>query len=208
MFSFFKKKEVILLKGWEKELFQYIFKLLGDEFKVYEIQVTKGIIEAVRIDKNIADYINFKLNVQLLNEFEKRNERMFTINGIKIYDKTTSEYKTLNLDLGFGLILGYSVKDIFNFNPDSQKIKVDTIYKTYICNNDFDKIRFLFTKEEETLLNVSDVYELEFERKVIYHLKDIENGDFIGIDIDKNIYKVTHDPFELKLLSDKLKDIL
>lgn len=208
MFSFFKRKKNTHLNGWEKELFQNIFKLLGNDYNIFEKQVSKGIIEAVRIDKKLPDYINFKLNIQLLNEFEKKNERMFTINGIKIYDKTTCEYKTLNLDLGFGLILGYSIKDIFNFNPDTQKIKVDAIYKTYLSNDDFDKIQSLFTKEEQDLINISDVYELELEGNVYYHLKDLEDGDFIGMDIHKNIYKITHDPFQISKQNNELKYFL
>lgn len=208
MFNFFKRKEKSHLNGWESELFQNIFKSLGNEYSTFEKQVSEGIIETVRIDKKMPDYINFRLNIQILNKFEKKNEKMFTLNGIKILDKISREYKILNLDLGFGLILGYSVKDIHNFNPDIHKINVDSIYKVFYNNDDFDKIKSLFTNEEKDKINVSEVYEVELGGKIYYHLKDLEDGDFIGIDNNKNIFKITHDPFDIVKLNEDLENIL
>lgn len=208
MFNFFKRKEKPHLNGWESELFQNIFKSLGNEYSIFEKQVSEGIIEAVRVDKKMPDYINFRLNTQILNKFEKKNEKMFTVNGIKIFDKISREYKILNLDLGFGLILGYSVKDIFNFNPDIHIINVDSIYKVFYNNDDFDKIQSLFTNEEKDKINVSEVYEVELDGKIYYHLKDLEDGDFIGIDNNKNIFKITHDPFDIIKLNESLENIL
>jgi hypothetical protein len=41
-----------------------------------------------------------------------------------------------------------------------------------------------------------------------YHLRDLEDGDFIGIDADKIIYKITHDPFEIIPLNETLEQLL
>ncbi|WP_162842699.1 hypothetical protein [Mucilaginibacter pineti] len=44
--------------------------------------------------------------------------------------------------------------------------------------------------------------------KVYFHIKDLEDGDFIGIDSDKIIYKITHDPCEIIPLPESLKTVL
>ncbi|TPG41947.1 hypothetical protein [Flavobacterium pectinovorum] len=210
MFKFFKKQKKIHLVGWEKDLFSNLFKLLGDEYNYFREQVSEGIIESIRLEKKIPNYINFRLNIILLNKFEKKKEPFFTINGIKIFDKTSGAYRLLSLDLGYGLILGYSTSDILNFNPDPdiQKIVIDSIYITYPDNEDFNKIKSLLSNEEINLLNASDIYEVELEGKMYYHLKDLEDGDFIGMDMNKNIYKITHDPFQIIVEENQLINLL
>ena len=46
--------------------------------------------------------------------------------------------------------------------------------------------------------------------KTYYHVQDITDGDgdFIGIDADKNVYEFRHDPFEITLLTEPLETIL
>lgn len=209
MFNFFKKKKSIHLNGWEKELFENIFKALGSEYLQYQRQIEDGIIESVRFDEKRPNFIGLKLNVSLLNKYEKKNEQLYKIKGIEIFDKTSSQYKMMTVTIAYGLVLGYSVPDIFNFNPDVNKIKTDFAHKFYFENEDFDKIKFLFTNEELKLLNPSDVYEVILYEKSYYHLNDLEDGDFIGINKENNIYKITHDPFEITAIErNKLIEIL
>lgn len=43
-----------------------------------------------------------------------------------------------------------------------------------------------------------------------YHIYDLKDGDgdFIGIDEKKNVYKITHDPYEITLLEKTLIELL
>jgi hypothetical protein len=204
MFNLFKRKKKVQLFGWEKELFKNIFTLLGNEYSNFEKQISEGIIESVRFNKDITDFISFKLNVVLLNKFEIKKEQLFTLKGIQVYDKTSCQYKHLKFEIGYGLILGYSVSEILNFNPDINKIKIHSAYKIFVENDDFKNIQFLFNHEELNLLNASDVYKIELNGKIYYHLKDLEDGDFIGIDRQRNIYLITHDPFKITLQNNDL----
>jgi hypothetical protein len=208
MFKFFKRKNKIDLHGWEKELFSNIFKLLGNDYIGIEKQISEGIIESVRIDSKTPNYYSFRLNIPLLNKYENRKEQLFNINGIRIFDKFTQSYKYITIDLGFGLILGYSIKDVLNFNPDVNKIDISLVNKYYYENDDYKTIEFLFTKDELELINISDVYKVELDGNIYYHIKDLDDGDFIGIDIHKNIYKITHDPFEIIIQNNELKHFL
>lgn len=167
MFNFFRRKKKIHLKGWENDLFLNIFKELGDEYLYYEKPIREGIIEGVRYNPKMPDHINFILNVTLLNRYEKKKEAFRTVSGVKVFDEKTLEFKDIEIDLGYGLVLGYCTEDILNFNPDVTKIKIGIIKKRYPDNNDFDEISFLFSKKEKELLNISMYIKLNLKAKRI-----------------------------------------
>lgn len=209
MFRFyFKRKEKTQLSQLEKDLLLKTLKLLGSDYSIFEEQIESGIIDSVGENKVNPDFKRFRLNVKLLNKFENKKGRCFFLNNVNVFDNTSNKYISFSLDFGFGLVFGSSIQELSNMNLDLNKINIDSVYKTYYGEDDFNKIKFLFSKEELACINNSDVYELELGGKIYYHLKDIGDGDFLGIDIHKNIYKITHDPFEINIQTNELVDIL
>lgn len=205
---FFKKKGRSQLNDWEVDLMLNTFKLLGSDYKKFEEQISKGIIKSVRLYKQFPNYLSFGLNVKLLNEYEKKLESYFEIRGLSVFDTTSKSFIPFGIECDNGLILGYSMVKPINFIPDLNKINVTNHIKIQKGEDEFNKIIFLFSKEELALINPSEVYELDLKGKTYYHLKDIEDGDFLGIDIHKNIYKITHDPFEINLQKNELVNLL
>ena len=205
---FFKKKSRSQLNDWEVDLMLNTFKLLGSDYKKFEEQISKGIIKSVRLYKQFPNYLSFGLNVKLLNEYEKKLESYFEIRGLSVFDTTSKSFIPFSIECDNGLILGYSMVKPINFIPDLNKINVTNHIKIQKGEDEFNKINFLFSKEELALINPSEVYELDLKGKTYYHLKDIEDGDFLGIDIHKNIYKITHDPFEINLQKNELVNLL
>jgi len=55
---------------------------------------------------------------------------------------------------------------------------------------------------------IIDKYEVELADKMYYHLFDMEDGDFIGIDKKKKVYEITHDPYEATLVDNNLLTFL
>lgn len=53
---------------------------------------------------------------------------------------------------------------------------------------------------ERDNINENDIYAISLNGKEYYHLKELEDGDFIGIDKDNKIYKITHDPYMIQEL--------
>ena len=67
----------------------------------------------------------------------------------------------------------------------------------------------LLTKQELANINENDIYASNLNGKDYYHLKELEDGDFIGIDTDNHIYLIAHDPFEIKNIErSKLLELL
>jgi len=126
-------------------------------------------------------------------------------------DIETNKNTLLILKVTYGIISGYSIdnESVLNTLPDN--ISVDTSNINIIFFNDDDSnIEKFFSKKELSYVNIDDVYEVELDGKIYYHIQDIKDGDgdFIGMDSDKKIYKITHDPYEIKLLSESLIDVL
>ena len=47
------------------------------------------------------------------------------------------------------------------------------------------------------MFNPNDLYEIEIQGIHLLHLRDLDDGDFVAIDKEKSIYKVTHSPVKL-----------
>lgn len=209
MFNFFKKKKKSTqLNDWEKELLLQILSSLGKLYNQYVLQIKDGIIEGVRFNKALPNYTSFQLNVQLLNKFEKKSQEPYIISNIFVLNKKTGSVEPVSIHLGFGLVLGYEIKDRNTFNPDLNSIDIQKIKISNEVNDEFDEIKKVFSNDELRYINISEVYSVDLENKKYYHLMDLEDGDFIGIDENKHIYKITHDPFLIEKLDISLIDAL
>ncbi|MDV3856746.1 hypothetical protein CMT42_16465, partial [Elizabethkingia anophelis] len=196
MFNFFKKnKKSTQLNDWEKDLLLQVLSDLGKMYKQYTDQIKDGIIEGVRFNDAMPNYTGFCLNVKLLNKYEKKSQTPYILSNIFILNKNTGSSESLCIHLGFGLVLGYEVKNRNTFNPDFSKIDIHEIKISNETSKEFEEIKKLFSNDELRYINISDVYSLVLQNKKYYHLMDLEDGDFIGIDENKCIYKITHDPF-------------
>lgn len=208
MLNFFKKKSKANLV-LQVELISKICELLPDKFQNLRDQVRAGIIKDIKLlEKPFPNYHRFTLDVEILNKYEDKKGRSFVIKGILVNDKSLQKFVPVNLIVAYGILLGYSIPQANNFEPDLEKIVLTSISLDFFGEGTFDKIRSILSQEELKWISPSDVYEVEINDTCYYHLKDLEDGDFIAIDVDKNVFKVTHDPFELERVSDDLDQIL
>lgn len=133
---------------------------------------------------------------------------MFDLKNIEIFDKTSQSYLKYTIGCASGMIIGYSIDADSNFDIDVTRVKVDKFYRKDDIPENFDYLKTIFSSAEWKLVNPSDIYEIELDNRIYYHLMDLEDGDFIGIDQEKHVYKITHDPFGIKLLDKSLIQLL
>jgi len=127
---------------------------------------------------------------------------------VKVFDLDLTAYIEVKIDIAYGLLIGYSTPEKQKINPDISSVEVDNFYISHFENNDFKNLSSILEKCEIKLLNASDVYEISLKGRKLYHLKDLDDGDFIGMDMDKKIYKITHDPFEIIELDGTLAEVI
>lgn len=207
MFNLFKKHRNRLDE--DVALIKTVCHLLPEQFRSLSNQVLEGIILSERIQNDpYLNYRQFKLDIQLLNKYEDKIGRCFIIKGILAYDNKSESFVEIYLDVAYGILIGFSTPLVSDINVDLAQIKVDKYYVQYYGEEDYDKLKTLLTHVELKLIAPADIYQIELKGKVYYHIRDLGDGDFIGIDSNKNVFKITHDPFEVIKINESLTEVL
>lgn len=204
LFNFWKKEK---RKDFscEKGFLLIVCQKLYDRFPFLYEQLKAGIIDRIMIEDNRR---KIQHNVDVLNQYENKKGRYFAIERIEIFDKQGNAM-LMDIHVGYGIIISYGL-DSQVFDSDSiSNIVTQNVMVTYFDNDNMNHVMNLLTKEELAKINPADVYELELTgHGTIYHLLDVADGDFLGIDNNKNVYVVSHDPYRVKKLDGNLVEIL
>lgn len=197
MFGLFKRTA---LKEWELTLLKSVLIKLPVEYEIYLKQISEEIFKGVLIGySDIPDYVAFSLNPEVYEKFYKPNGRNFKLQDIQFRDLNTNQIFNYSIFFSYGIINGYSIDKV----PKSGfELEVDLTYlKTVNLDNvDYNKLAKILNSLEIKNINPADVYITNINGTEYFHLKELEDGDFIGMDENKNFYEITHDPFEIKQL--------
>ena len=204
MFGLFKRSKI---ETWEIVLLRSVLSKLPSEYSRLISQIDDGLLRSVIIT-HIPGNVSFGFTSDLLKKYEKPKERDFKLTDIKVYDSKTSSYLPYEIMIGSGMICGYKLGLGKKADADVGNIDVSNVKKRFFDNLDYEEIIGLLNEKEKRLLNPSDVYLVSIESKEYFHIKDLEDGDFIGIDRNKIVYKITHDPCKVTKLYMSLTDIL
>jgi len=205
MFAIFKRTKI---KDKEIQLLQNIITKLPVPYFNLINQIKDGLFKGVIIGaSDIPGFIAFTFNSTILKKYDRENESDFKLCNIQVYDKKTLNFVPCEIYVSSGTISGYSLFGNKIDNIDTSKIDTSNFKKALFDNPDYQKIENLLNEKEKIILNPSNVYSVFINNKEYFHIKDLEDGDFIGIDIYKNIYKITHNPLNIELLDETIGDI-
>lgn len=209
MFDLFKIKRR-KIKDWEKAFLKSALELCGKDIEQYIPQLESSLIKGVNIGvSDIPNYIGISYNSAFYKEYENAHGKSFKISNIKVKDLLSGQNLNIDIYFAYGIILGYAMdKKISKYKFDIKGIDISAIKKIYVGEN-HPEILSLLTQQERNNINESDIYITTLNGKDYYHLKELEDGDFVGMDVDNNIYLITHHPFEIKNMKrDRLIDFL
>jgi hypothetical protein len=196
------------VENWEIDLLINSFDLLPNEYVSFKQQLEEGLVAGVILsDTPLANYVNFTFNPKVSRKYENESDRFFRITGLEFYDERLG-WKNFEVYFTHGLICGYRISNGLRSAPNVSKINAQHFQKEYLDNYSIGIMKSILSPGEMKLINSSDFYEVELQGKKYYHVKDLEDGDFIGIDREKNVYKFTHDPFEITYLEGDIESNL
>ncbi len=210
MFNLFRRTKI---KDWEIDFLKTVFsKISNEESQKFDREITEGLLRGVILGmSDIKNYTGFTYNSSVHDKFYNSKGKNYKLSNIIVKDILSDKFLTMSIYIAYDLIIGYSIdENISKYKLDIETVDVSSIKKIYIRDdNSLNIVLPLLTKQEKDLINESDIYPSLVNGKEYYHLKELEDGDFIGIDKDNCIYRITHDPLEAILLERKsLVDIL
>jgi len=205
MLGLFRRTKI---EVWEMDLLRKTIQLLPFEYKHLENQIDAGLFRKVIIGmSDIPGYVGFSYNGEILKKFDDKKGRLCKLAGIKVLDIKTKKYLHYTIYVSTGTITGYSIIGADKYTIDVNSVDVTEFRKEYFINPDYQKIESSLTYKEKETVNPASIYELILNNKTYFHLKDLEDGDFIGMDYEKNIYEIRHDPFDISPMNCTLLDV-
>ncbi|MDD7886038.1 hypothetical protein [Flavivirga sp. 57AJ16] len=204
MFGLFKR---IKIKDWEIELLKLVLSEINEKELLEQVNnnLLKGVLTNV---SDIPGYVAFTYNPEVLKRYDNLEAHNYRITNIKVFDKKGTAYN-YTIYVSTGTINGYAIvppKKGVSLNLDRTDTNNVKIIKS--DNEDFKELSKFLNANEKELINPSEVYKVSLSNKEYYNILNLEDGDFIAVDKEKNIYKITHDPYEILLLNETtLKDV-
>ncbi|CAA0211152.1 conserved hypothetical protein [Tenacibaculum maritimum] len=206
MFGLFKRTR---LQNWETELLEETIKKLPSEYLYLINPINEGLFRNVLLNaSDIPGYVSFGFNYEIYKKYAREELESFKLSGIKVFDKKTSSFLSYEIYTSSGVINGYSLISGKKINLDLDKIDTTRFYKERIGGDDYKRIEHILDEDERKILSPSEVYSVILDNNEYFHIKDLDDGNFIGIDIEKEVYKITHNPLEIKKISLPLKEVL
>lgn len=190
-------------------MLRYVGEGLPVEYHFVAEQVKMGLIKGVLLGlSDIPNYVGFTYHFDVYNQFQNNKAKNYVIRNIQVFDNSKGVYTPYEIYVSSGVVNGYSTPQSKNFFPNVDKIDTKNYQRAYINNADFEKVRGLLDERELALIRPDEVYQVDLKGKTYFYMRDIGDGNFIGIDGQKNVYRIMHDPYEIILLTSSLKDSL
>lgn len=203
MFSFFNRTNI---QNWELDLIKSLIRKLPRQYLNLLEQLNSDLIKGVILNaSDIEGYVAFRYNFSSLKKYEIISKSDFKFTNITVRDVNLKKLLSVELYVSCGVLSGYSIyPKKSKYKLDLTTLDVSDLTKEYIGENDYQRIVHLLNDEEKKILSNSEVYSITLQGKEFFHIKSLEDGDFLGIDLEKNIYHITHDPYEIKELNNSL----
>jgi len=194
----FKWLKGLSREEWAKNLCLKVLEKMPNDYLVYTEELKSDIIGHVLTDfRSIPYRYNFFFNTSVSERFEKRSEPYFYLNGFIL---SNAYEKNIDLSIYFarGLIAGISFSTKEKFNLTDLQVDINNVKKTLIVEqlsqSFWDEFRKIHNKYPA--INISEIYEVNLDGRCIYHLLDIDDGDFVGYEMSNGFVKVCHDDLE------------
>lgn len=149
--------------------------------------------------------LNAKLESKYIN---RKLPQFFIIKDIFIWNKIKNKQEPIELDVMQGMLAGYKLTAKVS-DLDLNKIDVSKIKEQNFNNQDKEELDKIIGDIDEKiipLLSLNSSFKIDISEGTFYVIKDLGNGDYISIDKNGYVYKMTHDPYEIKCIYKKKED--
>lgn len=204
MFNLFKRTK---LESWERAFLISALSQLPAPYNMLAQQVSAGLIRCVHLNRGyLPNYVTFAFNPDVYDQFANRKGLNIVIRNVVVNNQKDGRSLSVSIHTAYNVLIGYCIdnhegKYIF----DCATIDTRNVRYEDEADETAETIYNKLSQAEQQGVSKHDIYEVVLEGKTYYHLRPLEDGDFIGMDDAGNIYTVTHDPYAITPAS---RDIL
>ena len=113
MMNIFKKKNSKQIKSWEYQLLEAIVDKLPSKYSFLKNQInSEFILDSVPNELLDKGWKRILCNQNLYNAYRNDNIN-YKLVGINVFESESQSYKSVELDLYEGIIIGYKIEDTF-----------------------------------------------------------------------------------------------
>jgi hypothetical protein len=184
-------------------------RLPVDVARPLSLQVEEGLIRgSIPNASDVPGYSAFTFNGEVARKFENHRSVDYMITDIYLRNEKRDNKIRYTTFFFAGLISGYSIQ------PSDVRITVDlqwadtTQYKINVecTNNAWETVTQVLGKEKMRYFSPSTVYPILIDGSEYYHLRDLDDGDFLGMGPDGALYVVSHEGMILPSSNEFMSD--
>ena len=203
MFNFFRKKKLITDFDFE------FLKALASELQAYNLlsQINKDFIIGKRKAMPTEKHGSFTyiFNADLEKKYQNKNlPAFFIIKNIQVKNIESNSPTSLELYIMEGIICGYYC-DCNIVHLDLTSFDLSNSFEKHFDNKDKQELVKILQNIPQNIMNKLDsqsTFKIDLPEGIFYSIKDFEDGNYLGVDLQGAVYGLIHDPYEVEKLFD------
>ncbi|WP_162996572.1 hypothetical protein [Mucilaginibacter celer] len=197
-----------VLRKERSKLFAAIISALPNQFSEIKIQTLSGRLYTLDDWKLFPDFkfVSMGYGGDVVFQYQKRGQN-FKISGLQIFSKRNDRFEDVEILIQDNLVSGLKITcSEYQLNEfDLGKIKPDHVFKTSFefPPGDIDLFYEKLDGDIKQMLNSNNLAEIDFNNRIYYSFYDLEDGNYLAVDKNLNVYSLVHDA---KPMAKKLKN--
>ncbi len=205
MFNLFKKKRAKNIQEWEYDLLKSVAEKLPSKYSFLTNQVNPDfILDSVPNEFLEVGWKRVICDQNVYNSI-KDNSINYKLIGIKIFDLESKSFKSVELDLYEGILIGYKVDESSGKQFDYENIDIKNLHEKPFGNKEKEELeKIIGTVKGKILaqLDIEDTFKIEVPEGEFYVIKDLEDGNYLSMNEKGAVYGMIHAPYEVEKLFD------
>lgn len=207
MFGLFKNS-VIKPTNDVMQFLRNLVDVLPKKYNFLIEQINADFILGLEKSKMNHNRYSILLNANLQSKYEnKKLPNYFIIEGVLIWETKIKNYTPVNISISKGLIISIEILSINFKNFDFTKIDLSKFTEKYFNNQDKEdliKIIGEINEEQKVNFDIDDTFKIEIPEGIFYTIKDLEDGNYLAVNGNGEVYELIHDPYSLKKIADSI----
>ncbi|WP_395377283.1 hypothetical protein [Marinicella sp. W31] len=209
MFSLFKKK---LIRKEDYSFLESVVGALPANYAFLKEQVNDEFI----LDKKpnpLGDKGTYTLTLNANYESkysDKSFPQLLILKDIQVWNRKKMIYEMVEIHLLEGMIAGFFLDTDYK-DLDLSKIEVQLLKEKTFKNEDKELVKEILGEiddETASILDINSSFKIEIEEGDFYTLKELGDGNYLAMNQAGMIYGLFHDPYDVDLIFDSVRDFI